>query len=130
MPTDAALRLEVGRFRQGEHRRRFPTRLSLGELAGDRTSIEVPTEFDLQLGTDLALALAHRIAPDAWEDLVWWVTRPGVPDLHERDNRWIAATAQAAGVLGRTRLPLYVITRAGWLDPVGGGSRRWVRLRL
>ena len=130
MPTDAALRLEVGRFRRGEHRRRFPTRLSLGELAGDRTSVEVPAEVDLQLGTDLALALAERTPADLWGHLVWWVTRPGVPDLHEMDNRWIAATAQAAGVLGLDRLPIYVITRTGWLDPVGGNSRRWVRLRL
>jgi len=130
MSTEAALRLEVGQFRKGEHRRRFPVLLSLGELAGNRTATAVPAEADLALGTDLALALAEQAPTDDWELLTWWVTRPGVPDLHEMDNRWIAATRQAAGVLGRIPLPVYVITRAGWLDPVSGESRRWVRLRL
>jgi len=85
---------------------------------------------DLQIGTDLALVLAEQIPGPAWSELVWWVTRPGVPDLHEMDNRWISATRQAAGILGREALPLYVITRSGWLDPSSGESRRWVRLRL
>jgi hypothetical protein len=130
MSTEAALRLEVGRFRRGEHRRRFPVRLSLGELAGDRVDAEVPSEPDAQLSLDLALVLAEQIPADAWDGLAWWVTRPGVPDLHEMDNRWIAATSMAAGVLARDPLPLYVITRTGWLDPRSGSARRWVRLRL
>lgn len=130
MSTEAALRLEVGRFRRGEHRRRFPVRLSLGELAGRRHDLEVPSDADTQLATDLALTLAEQISADAWGDRVWWVTRPGVPDLHEMDNRWMAATSLAAGILGRGSRPLYVITRSGWLEPGTGESRRWVRLRL
>jgi len=130
MPPEAALRREVGLFRRGEHRRRFPVRLSLGEPAGSRSDLEVPGEIDPQLGTDLALLLAEQAPDDSWRRLVWWITRPGVPDLHEMDNLWVAATSMAGGVLGRDPLPLYVITRSGWLDPATGASRRWVRLRL
>ena len=92
----AHLRREVGRFRAAEQRRRFPATLHVGLLDGDRTALEVPatagpldraTAFDL-LDSRLGAALPAEV--DAW------VTRPGVPELHDQDLLWLTVTTASA----------------------------------
>jgi hypothetical protein len=126
----ALLRQEVGRFRAAEQRRRFPTTLHIGRLEGDRTAWEVPaaagpldraTAFDL---LDCGLAAALPAEVDAW------VTRPGVPELHDEDLLWLTVTSAAVAARGSALVSFHAVTRTGWLDVRTGETRVWVRLRL
>ena len=126
----ALLRQEVGRFRAAEQRRRFPTTLHVGRLDGSRTTLEVPTTtgpLDRATAFDL---LDCRLGAALPAEVEAWVTRPGVPELHDEDLLWLTVTAAAVAARGSSLTSFHAVTRTGWLDVRTGESRVWVRLRL
>jgi len=135
-PADGAFRLEVGRFRATERRRLFPLVLHVGTPDGPRRSTDVPwpvpREYDAGLRFDLADALLDGLMA-GWQGHVplWgWLTRPGVPVVHDSDLGWFAATAKAVAARERDLAGFRVVTRTGWLDLVSEERRTWKRLRL
>ena len=126
---DAAFRLEVARLRGRDPRRRFPPELHLGTPAGPRVSLELPAA-DAGLRLDLLAALLDLWKEDHGGPASVWVVRPGVPELHDDDLAWYAATVRAFGALGEAPEEFRAVTRGGWLDVVSGESRVWKRLRL
>ena len=131
-PPDAlpeAWRREVGRFRVAERRRVFPLGVHVGVPGGPRSSLELPwppTGLDPGLRFDLVAALLTQGASPAY----LWLTRPGVPELHDEDLDWHAAAVRAFDAHGVALAGVHAVTRTGWLDVVTGGSRSWKRLRL
>ena len=127
----ARLRLEVGRFRARESRRAFDSSVQLGVLAGERAGIVVPMRdrpaLDVALRTDVVSRLLEE-TPAPWRTL--WFVRPGTPDPHDEDNRWLAAARTAFAMHDRPLDGCFVVTRSGWRDVVSGESRTWVRLRV
>jgi hypothetical protein len=125
------LRLEVGRFREAQHRRRFDVEVHVGMLAGSRLSAPVPARdlgcYDRALRVDVLLGL---LADAPGDTDTGWLTRPGVTRLHDEDITWCAAAAGAFGIVGRELTGFYAITREGWLDVRTGERRVWKRLRL
>ena len=128
-------RAEVARFRAGERRRVFPATLHLGVPEGPRPSLQtpwpVPAEYDAGLRFDLAVALVDTLLPQ-WpvgEDPWAWLTRPGVPEVHDCDLGWLSAVWRALAAHGLALRGFRAVTRPGWLDPVTGESRTWKRLR-
>jgi hypothetical protein len=130
-----AFRAEVARFRLAERRRLFPLGLHVGAPDGYRHSLEAAwpwpgsldagSRFDLAAGLVDALTTQWPVERPAWA----WVTRPGVPELHDCDLGWYAATARAFGAYGLAIAGFRSVTRTGWLDVVSGESRTWKRLR-
>jgi hypothetical protein len=125
------LRLEVGRFRARESRRVFDPAVVVGELGGDRDSFVLRAQdlpaVDGALRTDVVSALLED-SPPTWRTA--WVVRPGTPEPHDLDLRWLAAARTAFGMHARPLDGFYVLTRSGWRDVVTGESRVWRRLRL
>jgi hypothetical protein len=127
----ALLREEVGRFRRRDSRRVFDASVHVGTLGGARTGFvaraqDVPA-LDAALKVDVVCALLGD-SPAAWRTA--WLVRPGTPEPHDLDLQWLAAFVTAFGILDRVLDGCYVVTRAGWRDPVSDESRTWARLRL
>ena len=124
------LRQEVGRFRAAERRRRFPVVLHVGELGGPRTSLEVPCLAGALDGATAFDLLDCRLPPEAPPEVDAWVTRPGVPELHDHDLLWLTAATAAVSARGASLRSFHAVTRTGWLDVRSGEQRTWKRLRL
>jgi hypothetical protein len=124
----AALRREVGLFRDKERRRRrFDPVLHVGALGGERASVGLPAsaQLDRQLRLELVSALVE-VSPGR----DGWVSRPGLVEPTDDDVAWLVAAAAAFGEAGRELDGFYVLTREGWLDVRTGERRVWKRLRL
>jgi hypothetical protein len=130
----AEWRTEVGRFRAAQPRRVFPLGVHVGTPAGPRCEVEVawpvPAQYDAGLRFDVVSALVERWAAETGGEAYGWVTRPGVPQLHDHDVEWHAATGRAFGACGLELLGFRAVTRTGWVDVVTGESQAWRRLRL
>jgi hypothetical protein len=135
-PADQLFRDEVARLRAAAGLRRFfPLGVHVGAPDGRRRSLElpwpVPREYDAGLRFDVADGLVEGLLtgwPEA--EAVWgWVTRPGVPQVHDCDLGWLAALTRAVGAHGRPVAGFRAVTRTGWLDVASGESRTWKRLR-
>ncbi len=128
-------RAEVARLRAEERRRLFPVRLHVGDPGGPRRRFEmpwpVPEEYDAGLLFDLTDAIVDGLLRDApGRGPTWaWVTRPGVPEVHDIDLRSFSAVRRVFGAHGLTLGGFRVVTRTGWLDPETGAGRTWKRLR-
>jgi hypothetical protein len=134
--TRAALRLEVGRLRQRERRRRFDPTVFLGTPAGVSLGREVPRAaapiLDPGTRTTLVTGLLEEwvcLGPSPVPPGVW-LTRPGEPVLQDEDLAWLSATLLAFGSWGLSPRGCWTVTRTGWLDAPSGESRTWKRLRL
>ncbi len=149
-PVDLAFRSEVTRLRSSERRRLFPLGLHVGTPGGPVRRLEVPwpapADLDQGLRFDLADALVDDLVDswpvdswpvDSWPVDSWpagsgtwgWVTRPGVPEVHDCDLAWLSAVSRA---LGARQLPMAgfrAVTRTGWLHVLSGEHRTWKRLR-
>lgn len=144
VPADiqAQLRRTVLRFRQGQHRRIFPTRILVGDPDGTHGHFEVPSAagpgvrattgsgLDAAQRTDLVGALLDRcLMLELASAPLLWVVRPGVIEaVHDIDAEWLAAGRHAFAEC-QVDLTMVVVTRQGWADPRSGVSRRWKRLR-
>ncbi len=139
-PTDrqaadprAGWRREVGELRVREQRRRHPLGVHVGEPAGRRESLELPWPepgwYDSGLRVDLVTALLARPGARVGS-AACWLTRPGVPDLHDADLAWYAAALRGFGAQDVTLTGFYAVTRSGWLEVATGDRRAWKRLRL
>lgn len=126
----AALRTEVARFRAGQRRPRFAVAVHLGTPAGDRVTHQTEAgdgRYDAALRTEVVGALLDRAGTAA----AWvWLTRPGVPEIHDEDLAWLVATRSAFAERGATLHGFLAVTRTGWLEPEGGVFRVWKRPRL
>lgn len=135
VPTDlhrqALLREEVGRFRARESRRVFDWAVYVGVLGGPRTGFVVRAQdvpaFDGALRTDVLSQLLEQV-PEQWRTV--WVVRPGTPQVHDLDLRWLGAASTAFGMHGRELDGCFVLTRVGWRDVRTDEQRVWARLRL
>jgi len=125
------LRVEAGRFRESERRRRFDVALHVGTPAGPRTSTVVParqqTHVDRQTRIELYGALLE-VAPDGTDSA--WLTRPRTAALEDGDLAWMVGATAAFGAAGRPLEGFFAITRDGWVDVRTGERRVWKRLRL
>jgi hypothetical protein len=125
------LREEVGRFRGRESRRVFDAAVHVGVLAGPRDSFVVRAQdlpaVDAALRTDVLCSLVEQ-APPGWRTA--WLARPGAPELHDQDLRWLAAARTAFGIHARPLDGFFVVTRTGWRDVLTDETRVWRRLRL
>lgn len=125
------LREEVGRFRQRESRRVFDAAVYVGVLGGPRAGFVLRARdapaMDAALRVDVAAALVEDSPPD-W--CTAWLVRPGTPEPHDDDVRWLAAATTGFGMHGRPLDGFFVLTRSGWRDVRSGESRVWARLRL
>jgi hypothetical protein len=134
-PNEGDFREEVDRLRGGERRRIFPVGVHVGVPAGVRRRLEVPwpvpQEYDAGLSFDLLDALVDELvrgespSGHAWT----WLTRPGVPEVHDCDLGWLAAARRAFCSHGLALAGFRTVTRTGWLDPVTGESRTFKRPR-
>ncbi|HSE07611.1 MAG TPA: hypothetical protein VLB29_03005 [Nocardioidaceae bacterium] len=132
-PTTASLlRLEVGRLRAQESRRRFEPVVHVGTLGGSHRSCVVPLEdlpvLDAGTRSELIRRLLEHGAPGRPADV--WLTRAGEPLVQDEDLAWLAATCRTFAALGEHLLGFWSITRTGWLDVRSGEQRTWKRLRL
>ena len=135
VPPDASgWRTEVGRFRASQPRRRFPLGVHVGVPLGPRVETQVPWPvprgYDAGLRFDLVAALVGVWAEDTGAAAFGWLTRPGVPLLHDCDLDWLAATTRAFGAHDVGLLGFVALTRTGWIDVRSGERRVWKRLRL
>jgi hypothetical protein len=131
----AVLRLEVGRFRLQESRRRFDPALHLGRLGGARETFVVQRAdtplLDAGLRAEVVCRLLGWFVPEEPErSPTVWLTRPGATSVHDEDLAWLAAARTGFGCHGRRLDGFYALTRTGWLDVLSGESRIWRRLRL
>jgi hypothetical protein len=132
----AVLRLEVGRFRLQESRRRFDQAVHLGRIGGCRETFVVQRGdapvMDAGLRAEVVRRLLERFvaADSAASAATVWLTRPGVASLHDDDLSWYAAARAAFASHGHRLDGFYALTRTGWLDVLSGESRTWRRLRL
>lgn len=125
------LRTEVGMFRARESRRAFDTSVHVGVLGGPRDSFveraqDLPA-MDAGLRADLVSALVDETGDEC---RCAWLTRAGVPELHDVDLAWLAAARIGFGMHGRPLDGFYALTRSGWLDVLTGERQTWKRLRL
>jgi hypothetical protein len=128
----ADLRTEVGWFRSGQVRRRFPAALQVGRLAGPRqtATLAEPPAYDAGLRADVVSRLLDRLPSGGPTEPAAWLTRPGDLTPQDADLAWLAASHLAFAMHGRAPAGFYVVTRAGWLDLRSGERRVWKRLRL
>jgi hypothetical protein len=128
------LRLEVGRFRLRESRRRFDPALHLGRLGAAHETFDVQRAdtalLDAGLRADVVSRLLDRFVPESDRSATVWLTRPGATSVHDEDLAWLAAARTAFGCHGHRLDGFYALTRSGWLDVLSGESRTWRRLRL
>lgn len=134
--TPALLRLEVGRLRSRESRRRFDPVVHVGQLGGVHRSSPVPAADPvlghlLDPGTRAGVVsrLLEELAP-AGSAVSAWLTRVGEPVVQDEDLAWLSAASHALGSFGYDLGGFWTITRTGWLDVRTGESRTWKRLRL
>ncbi|WP_211357252.1 hypothetical protein [Nocardioides rubriscoriae] len=126
----ALLRRAVLAHATSEPRRVFPPAVHVGVPGASSVVLTLGDQrLDHALRTDALEAMARRArAPSAASTLVW-LTRPGDPlETRDVDLAWSAAARSAAAELGRP-LPMVVVGRRSWCDPVSGVHRAWVRLR-
>ena len=134
-PSAPDFRAEVARFRAGERRRSFPALLHVGLPDGPRPRLEIPwpfpAEYDAGLRLDLVDALVDTLLadPPPHDDPWAWVTRPGVPEVHDCDLGLLSAVLGSFAAHGLGLGGFRTVTRSGWLDPITGESRTWRRLR-
>ena len=133
--TAGAFDAEVAGLRAGERRRRFPLGVHVGHPVGPRRGLEVawpvPCEYDAGLRFDVADRLVLALMEE-WSDppAIWgWVTRPGVPELHDCDLEWFAGVSRAVGAHDVVLAGFRAVTRTGWHDVVSGESFIWRRPR-
>jgi hypothetical protein len=126
----AGLRLEVGRLRQRERRRRFGPEVHLGEPGVDSVALRLEEVDGPALDAALRTDLAARLVGAATRGDTAWLVRPGAPDPHDLDLAWLAALRMAAGMHGVRLTRFFAVTRYGWLDVASGERRVWKRLRL
>ena len=133
-PGDPDFRREVARLRAAERRRSFPLGLHLGHPQGTRHGVEVPwpvpAEYDAGLRFDVLDALLEQWDEVAGGPVCVWLTRPGVPTVHDVDLEWLAAATRGCGAHEVELLTVRAVTHTGWLDVVTGEQRVWRRLRL
>lgn len=127
----ALWRWEVGTFRRREGRRVFDVRVHVGTPGGHRESFVVrAAELTVMDHWTRAEVITRLVAAAGAAARAAWLTRPGLPVLHDTDLEWMAAAREgfAAHAVG---LPsFHAITRTGWLDVATGEARTWKRLRL
>lgn len=110
-------------------RRVFAPLLHAGTPGGLAATYAVRSDphLDAGLRADLARVLIERTrradAPAAF-----WLTRPGMLDLHDLDAQWLAAVVRACREAGVDDT-FVVVTREGWRDPRSGAGCTWKRLR-
>ena len=119
---------ESERIRAVEDRPSFPLGVHVGSPGGERRSLEVrwpvPSEYDDGLRFDLVAGLLDHLGCGDSIDPVWaWLTRPGVPEVHDVDLLWLAPARHAFEALGVPLAGFLAVTPAGWLDVVTGESR-------
>jgi hypothetical protein len=90
----------------------------------------VPLSYDAGLRFDLVSALLERWEGNPGGQAFGWLTRPGVPELHDRDLEWHSDTGRAFGGHGLELLGFRAVTRTGWVDVTSGERQVWRRLRL
>ena len=125
------LRLEVGRLRARESRRRFDAVVHVGVLGAEHVSCAVPAAdpvLDPGTRTDVVLRLLETWPASSGASV--WVARPGEPDLQDSDLTWLAAAGRAFATVGCEMDGFWTVTRTGWLDVRTGERRTWKRLRL
>jgi hypothetical protein len=133
---DPEWRLEVGRTRAAHPRRALPFTVNVGRPAGARVTAILPwpppPEYDAGLRFDLLDALVEQWQDgDEGDDRAYgWLTRPGVPSVHDEDLRWFAATTRAAQARELRLVAFRAVTHTGWLDVATGERTTWRRLRL
>lgn len=128
----ADLRLAVHGLRSTERGRSFAPMLHAGLLGGQEFERPLDAELDARdvgIRTDLALALVAGAREFSSHPAVW-ITRPGTPDPHDLDLRWVPVLHRVCGILEVEPRCVVVITKAGWLDPISGERAEWKRLRL
>ena len=124
-------RAEVARLRAAESARVFPLGVHLGRPPGPRSRLELPWRvdeaIDQGLRFDLAATLADGLAtrPPMGGPVWGWVTRPGVPEVHDRDLGWLAAVVRAAEAHDLPLAGFRAVTRTGWLDLLSGETQSW-----
>jgi hypothetical protein len=131
--TASLLRLEVGRLRSHESRRRFDSVVHVGRLGGSTRTCTVPlaslSVLDAGTRTEVVSLLLEEHA--LFEEVASvWLTRAGDPLLQDDDLAWLSAACRAFAALGWTLDGFWVVTRTGWLDVRTGEGRTWKRLRL
>jgi len=128
---ESRLRAEVGRLRLRETRRVFDLAVHVGVLGGGHDTFVLRAQdlrvVDAALRVD-AVARLLEDAPPQWDSA--WLSRPGGPEPHDEDVRWLAAASAAYGMHGRRLTGFHVVTRYGWRDVLTGEQRTWRRLRL
>ena len=129
LPDPRLLRRAVGLFRRDERRRVHPPVLHVGELAGRAAAFEPGRRelLDADLRREVVTALLGRA--EGPRPPVIWLTRMGELTVHDDDLGWLSACTAVCGEAG-VEAPFVVITRRGWVAPVSGAQRSWVRLRL
>lgn len=125
--THRLLRAATLELIEGETRHRFPTVLHAGQPGRSVRHEEDPPLPDAGLRADVVLALLRGAAALGPRPLLW-LTRPGELSVHDDDLRWLGPCAWAGAGLG-SPVPLVVVTRRGWFDPVSDVRREWRRLR-
>ncbi len=118
---------EVRRFRAAQPHRNFPVVVHAGHPAGRRFSFTDVPGLDAGLRTEVVDRLLA--ACDTTSQPLVWLSRPGVPVLHDLDACWLAATRQAFAQLGWELAGFHVVTRTGWLEVLTGRSQVWKRPR-
>lgn len=125
------LRQEVGWLRARESRRVFDLSVHVGVLGAGRDSFVVRAQdlpaVDAALRTDVVAGLVED-SPVSWRTA--WLVRPGSPEPHDLDLRWLSAASSAFGMHDRPLDGFFVLTRSGWRDVLTDESRTWKRLRL
>ena len=130
-PHDPDFRAEVARLRSGERRRTFPLGVHVGMPGATRRGLDVPWpvpgEYDAGVRFDVMCALVDELESRA----AWcWLTRPGVPEVHDVDLAWLSAAVRAFGAHAVELAGFRAVTKTGWLDVTTGESRTWSRLRV
>lgn len=122
------LREAVLEHRETERRRAFSPVLRMGS-PGRSVSWHVDRDDpgDLACCTDLAGGLLLRCRALGQPHLAW-LTRPGDLEVRDLDITWCGAVRSAYAEAGVRGLAV-VVTRHGWVDPLTGEGRTWVRLR-
>lgn len=127
--THQVFRTAVLHLRESERRRSFPVTVHAGLPGSTASHTCAPAPaLDHGLRCDIAAALLARTARDPVARRFVWLTRPGLPSMHDVDQAWRSAVAWAAASLD-VPSGLVVVTRHGWFDPESGVVREWRRLR-
>ncbi|MGI9156242.1 MAG: hypothetical protein ACR2FG_06340 [Marmoricola sp.] len=127
-PTAARLRDEVRRFvTECGTRRALPTLVHVGMLAGRRITFPIDASYDAGLRADLVTRALDRF--DDPGPLAAWLTRGGLPSVHDDDLAWLVAADTGFGRHGVPQVPFFAVTRHGWLDVRTGQALTWRRVR-